>query len=259
MQCLSVILPARNVYIFHHTAKRLFVKSLRIWLVISQRIGPFFKMILKALFWQHDTPTNTPPALHEVVNEARSGKIDLNVYILRYSSISEALVKQGALSTLERVSRLLDGLSDEQRKKVLNFCVKKKWRLSAQDVGKIEPVYSELKEFVLREAEMHQALLAYGNERILREGNPIPEFSASQILLESRFYSIFWHVNTSSIVAPISTTSPQVTSIPAHVDSIADLSDKFAQLTLILTSQLRSHSASIYVDIFESVESSISF
>jgi hypothetical protein len=93
---------------------------------------------LKALFWQHDTPMNTPSALHEVVNEARSGKMDLNVYILRYSSISEALVKQGALSTLERVSWHPDDLSDEQRTKVLNFCVKKKWRLSAQDVGKID-------------------------------------------------------------------------------------------------------------------------
>ena len=59
---------------------------------------------LKALFWQHDTPTNTPSTLHEIVNEARSGKIDLNMYILRYNSISKTLVKQSALSTLECIN-----------------------------------------------------------------------------------------------------------------------------------------------------------
>ncbi len=59
------------------------------------------QMDLKGLLWQHDSPENTPAVLHEVINEMCTGKMDLNVYVLHYSSISEVLFKQGVLLTLE--------------------------------------------------------------------------------------------------------------------------------------------------------------
>jgi len=51
--------------------------------------------------------------------------LDLNIYILKYTSISETLVAKGALSTLDRVNRLMDGLPEDLRKRVLKFFTKK--------------------------------------------------------------------------------------------------------------------------------------
>src|SRR5436309_14816164 len=101
---------------------------------------------------EHDKPKNMIIAFHQFIHDARAGRIDLNVYILQYTTITTSLVAQEALFILDRVNRLLDGLSNEYRRKVLSFCIKKKWKLSAQDVGIIEPNYDELQEFVLREA-----------------------------------------------------------------------------------------------------------
>ena len=51
--------------------------------------------------------------------------MDLNVYLLKYASISNTLVRKGALSTLDRVNRFLDGLSEKLRERALEFCTKK--------------------------------------------------------------------------------------------------------------------------------------
>jgi hypothetical protein len=117
--------------------------------------------------------TNTTAALHQLIHDAQSGKIDLNVYVLQYTTIADTLVAQGALSTLDRVNRLLDGLSGEHRKKVLSFCAKNRWKLSAQDVGDIDPNYDELKQFVLREAQTSQMRAVYDKERAMKEGRAI--------------------------------------------------------------------------------------
>ena len=119
---------------------------------------------LKGLYWQHDRPKNTTAALHQLIHEAQAGSIDLNVYVLQYSTISDKLVSQGALSALDRVNRLLDGLSNDHRTKVLSFCAKNKWKLSAQDVGTTDPNYEELKQFVLREAQTSQMWAVYDKE-----------------------------------------------------------------------------------------------
>jgi hypothetical protein len=74
------------------------------------------------------------------------------------------LVAQGALSPLDRVNRLLDGLSGDHRTKVLSFYVKDKWKLSAQDVGTENPKFEELKKFVLREAQTSQMQAVYEKE-----------------------------------------------------------------------------------------------
>lgn len=70
---------------------------------------------VKAPFGQPDKPQNTISALREVVHEAITVQIDFIVHILRCSSITEALSKQGTLSTLRRISLLLDGFSHEYR------------------------------------------------------------------------------------------------------------------------------------------------
>ena len=94
--------------------------------------------------------------LHQLIHDTQVNKIDLNVYILQYMMIMTSLVAQGVLSILDHVNRLLDELSHEYRKKVLSFCTKNNWKLSAQNVGIIESNYDELKLFVLREAQTSQ-------------------------------------------------------------------------------------------------------
>ena len=81
------------------------------------------KKELKELFWQKDKVKDSTTELIKLVREAPM--MDLNVYILKYSSITDALVKQGAMSILDRVGRLLDGLPDNLHRKVVKFCTKK--------------------------------------------------------------------------------------------------------------------------------------
>ena len=123
---------------------------------------------LKDLYWQHDKPKNTTAELNKLIKD--SSTLDLNIYILKYASITETLVAKGALSTLDRVNRLMDGLPEDLRKRVLKFCTKKSWRLSAQDTGTVEPVFEELRKFVVEEAQTRQKETVYDKERRIREG-----------------------------------------------------------------------------------------
>jgi len=102
---------------------------------------------VKRLYWPHDKPRNTMAALDKLVKEAPT--MDLNVYILKYTSVSDALVAAHALSTLDRVARLLDGLSEDLRRKVIRYCTKQGWKLSTQDSGEHDPEYDQIKLFIL--------------------------------------------------------------------------------------------------------------
>jgi hypothetical protein len=59
----------------------------------------------KGLYWQHNRPKNTTVALHQFIEDAKAGKININVHVVQYATITNALVAQGAL---DRVNRLLD-------------------------------------------------------------------------------------------------------------------------------------------------------
>ena len=74
---------------------------------------------LKSLFWQHDKQKDTTESLNKLIQEAPA--MDLNVYLLKYASISNTLVRNGALSTLDHVNRFLDGLSEKLRERALEF------------------------------------------------------------------------------------------------------------------------------------------
>ena len=66
---------------------------------------------LKDLYWQHDTQKNTTTALIKLVREAPT--MDLNVYLLKFTAITNKMVASDAISSLDRIGRLLDGLSLE--------------------------------------------------------------------------------------------------------------------------------------------------
>jgi hypothetical protein len=184
---------------------------------------------LKGLYWQHDRLKNTTAALQQLVHDAQAGKIDLNVYVLQYTTITDVLTDQGALCALDRVNRLLDGLSGEHRKKVLSFCAKNKWKLSAQDIGTKNPDFEELKQFVLREAQTSQMQAVYNKERAMREGQPIPEISTGAGALTSG--------SSISVIPPSTVPTPpaspiSVPSDPSRVDSIDELAKQKAKLSL---------------------------
>ena len=186
---------------------------------------------LKELYWQFDKPKNTTTALYQLIHDSQAGTIPLNVYILKYTSISNILVSKGALSSLDRVGRLLDGLPEDLRRKVLKFCTKRKWKLSSQDIGTSDPDYKELEDFVLTEARSLQKETVYNKEKAMREGRP--EISYSNQLDQSSPTSM------PSVTAPIMSSAPPPSTMPSatsttptSVDSIADLTKQFSQMVL---------------------------
>jgi len=140
-------------------------------LLEGYRIGDWAKLQaeIKGLFWQHDRQKDTTAALNKLIHDAPG--MDLNVFVLKYASITETLVAKSALSTLDRVGRLLDGLSENLREKALEFCTRKNWRLSSHDTGTIEPDFTELKDFIVTKAQAAQKCTVYNAERASREGN----------------------------------------------------------------------------------------
>src|SRR5947207_11560799 len=91
------------------------------------------------------------------------------------TAISSTLVKKGTLSSLDCVGRLLDGLSPDLRCKVLKFCAKKDWRLSAHDIGSLDPNFNELKPFVSTEAQATQKrLLPFCLDKVLNCVRQLP-------------------------------------------------------------------------------------
>jgi hypothetical protein len=124
---------------------------------------------LKRTYWPHDKQRKTSASLNQFLKNAPN--LDLNVFMLKYSATSSTLNSKGALSPLDRIGRLLHGLSVELRRKVLKFCAKKSWRLSAHDTGINDPVFDELKEFILTEAQAAQKETVYSNERASRENS----------------------------------------------------------------------------------------
>ena len=182
---------------------------------------------VKKLYWPKDKPKNTMAALDKLIKEAPG--MDLNVYVLKYTSISEALVAAHALSSLNRVAQLLDGLSEDLHRKVVRHCTKQGWKLSTQDSGTTDPEYDAINSFILTEAQTNQTMAVYDSERSLRERTST---SIGDAL----------HQDTSGRAsAPAPTPSPaRTTPTPASAPSagIAELTKQFAQLTLLLQANL---------------------
>jgi hypothetical protein len=153
----------------------------------------------------------------------------LNVFMLKYSAMSSTLISKGALSPLDHVGRLLDGLSVELRRKVLKFYAKKSWRLSAHDTGTNDPVFDELKEFILTEAQAAQKETVYSNERASRENSTISIKSELPIDIPAQ----------TSTSAPTSASTSTSTSPPAPMDPITELTKQFSNLALLIQANMR--------------------
>jgi hypothetical protein len=176
-----------------------------------------FRSSIIGLYWQHDKPKNTMAELNRLIQG--SSALDLNVYLLHYASITEVLVAEKALSPLDRVNRLLDGLPEDLRKRVLKFCTKKAWKLSTQDTGTVEPVFEELRKFVFEEAQTRQKEAVYDKERRIREGyvESISSDSGSDTSLSRP-------TATDSVNPPVSSSSlDPIRNLSYQVSNLANL------------------------------------
>ena len=77
-----------------------------------------FQWELKKLFWQADLPKDTAAALFKLIVDAKAGKMSMDMYVLKYTTITDTLVKRNAISKFDQTVRLLEGLSDERRFRV---------------------------------------------------------------------------------------------------------------------------------------------
>ena len=141
------------------------------------------------------------------------------------------MVTAHALSSLDRVARLLDGLSEDLRRKVVRHCTKQGWKLSTQDSGTADPEYDAIKSFILTEAQTNQTMAVYDSERSLRERTST---SISDALRQD---------TSGKASAPTPTLSPmpastEASSAPSVDPGIAELTKQFAQLTLLLQANL---------------------
>src|SRR5271170_2834844 len=164
-----------------------------------------------------------------------SSALDLNIYLLHYASSTEVLVAEKALSPLARVNPLLDGLRGDLRKRVLKFCTKKAWKLSAQDTGTVEPVFEELKKFLVEEAQARQKETVYDKERKARDGlSDSTELDSSS----STRISTVKPEPDSPQVTPSATPSLATTKPTPVSDSVAELTRQFSELALMVRANM---------------------
>ena len=191
---------------------------------------------LKDIYWQHDKPKNTHEALIKLVKEASS--MDLNVYLMKFTAITDSLISKHALSDLDRIGRLLDGLQPALRTRVLKFCAKNSWRLSSNDTGTSEPNFAQLKDFILTEAKAAQKETVYNTERSIREGTELQSSSTTTVTTPTA--TVTTSPPASNTSAP--STAPSVTSVPSPypaADSMAELTKKFSELALVIEANLK--------------------
>ena len=131
---------------------------------------------LKELFWQYDKQRDSTISLNQLIKDAPT--LDLNIFIVRYSAISEKLVKAGALSSLDRVVRLINSLPAKLREQSIEFCTKEDWKLSSNDTGTNKPDFEKLKRFIVTKAQSAQKRAVLDQERDIAEtsdvDSPVP-------------------------------------------------------------------------------------
>ena len=76
---------------------------------------------LKEQYWQNDTQKNTSATLNQLIRDVSI--LDLSIYVLKYTSITKALIANNEMSIMQHCRRFLDGLSEHLRYKAFDFCI----------------------------------------------------------------------------------------------------------------------------------------
>ena len=93
--------------------------------------------------------------------------LDLSVYVLKYTSITKALVDNNEMSIMQRCRCFLDALSGQLRDKAFNFWSTKDRKLSAHGTGIKNLNFEELKKLILGKALAAKKKVVYNKERAM--------------------------------------------------------------------------------------------
>ena len=174
---------------------------------------------MKEVFWRADSPKNTMAKLNSLINDAKMGKINTNLYVLRYTTISEALIKNNSMTTLNRVIWMLEGLSGELQVKVFEYCCDRRWQMLEHDVNTEEPDFEDVRKVILKKAKMLE------RQKLFLEGQ-----SAKSAVSTTSATSA---TSTMASTIPMAVTSP----IPSASDPVSELSKQISQLVFFLEGQ----------------------
>jgi hypothetical protein len=183
-----------------------------------------FKKELKQLFWQADPPKNSIAALVKLIGDAKSGKMTVDMYVLKYTVMTQELVEKNAMSIFDRNVRLLEGLSEVIQSKVFEYCSDRKWRMLEHDVNSEEPRFEDLRDVVLAKARTMERKNLFLSERLLGVG------------YLSTGATITPTMSTVPSTAPTTMTSPNSTA--SDLD-LKDLTEQISRLTLLIDGQSR--------------------
>ena len=181
-----------------------------------------FQKELKELFWETDPPKNTLTELVKVINDGKAGRIGVDLYVHKYTTITDFLVSQNAMSTLNRNVRLLEGLSEGVQLKVFERCNENKWRMIEHDVDDtVVPKFEEIKRMVVETARMFKKREMFFNGLVTGSG-----YAGSEVS-EAPTTSAAPSTVPTTITSPVSTAS----------GSLTNLSEEISKLTLFLEAQ----------------------
>src|SRR6202023_1906712 len=87
--------------------------------------------------------------LFQLIRDARAGEVSAEIYVLNYTAITEALVKQNVMTTFQRSVWILQGLSDDLRWKVFECGSEMGWRMLMDDMPMMkDPEFEDIKKMV---------------------------------------------------------------------------------------------------------------
>jgi hypothetical protein len=181
-----------------------------------------FQKELKELFWETDPPKNTMTELIKVINDAKAGRILVDLYVHQYTTITDFLVSQKAMSLLNRNVRLLEGLSEGVQLKVFERCNENKWRMIEHDVDDtVVPKFEEIRRVVLETARMFKKKEMFFKGLVMGSGYTGSEVSEAP--------------TTSTAPSTVPTTIMSPTSTASG--SLTNLGEEISKLTLFLAAQ----------------------
>jgi len=186
---------------------------------------------LKEHYWQNDTQRNSLAALRQLIADASN--LDLSVYVLKYSSITDALLTNGEISVTQRCCQFLEGLTQRLRDKAFDFCADKDWKLSSRDTGTKSPDFDELKSYILGKARSEKKRIVYDKERTTEQYDDLKNSAAAIVKTPS--------APTHS--PALTTTTPALT--PNSDPAIIELTKQLASLALMVQAQMKPQSATI--------------
>jgi hypothetical protein len=164
---------------------------------------------IKKLYWAGDHPKNTVAALNALIRSSRS--IPFSVFIIKFSSITDVLVSKSALSDIDRFAKLLEGLDEKMRNKVIKLCTQKGWRVTDQDTGE-KPNFNDVKSFLESEARTAERVAVYEKENAIRGPSDLKPTDKATI-------------------------SPATTAVASPaLDPVRELTEQLAALTLMVKS-----------------------